>query len=475
MSVTVLDDVSAQPAVRPRDQSVAVGRLEALTGLRFFAAFCILSSHAAGWVAPFRDSDAIAHYGGALSLYGMPLFFVLSGFVINYNYGRLFETMRFRWAATEFIGARFARLYPLFICFFAVGLIVDVTFDWWRGHQWWWIRMVAHYATMTQSWFYMIIFDDRMIMSNAFGLAWSISTEFFFYICFLSFIVFFTRIKNWRLCLTVILVFSGCTLAFFIMAQAHRHGIENLAKAHIKNFVTVDQKWEDSFIRWLFYYSPYSRIFEFILGCLTARLYLLVVSKPIEPWEMSVARVAQALALAWLLLFGVANLLGDGSSVLGPYISFLALNFGCAVPIAVIIFCVSRYHTWLSTFFASAALVGLGEISYSIYVVHTWTLRIFIRDPVNFSLLFGLDAVFRITLAIALTLILSTATYRLIEMPGRRWLRQCSNGVLARCFGAREANIIGEEQSVAWRMVVSAGGLSLLLAACAIYQLLYRK
>jgi peptidoglycan/LPS O-acetylase OafA/YrhL len=477
MTLAAAEDAPIKPAAAPLSRTVAAGkRLDALTGLRFFAAFFILFSHASEWVAPFRNSDAIAHYGGAPSIYGMPLFFVLSGFVIQYNYGSLFESMRFRWAAVEFIGARFARLYPLFICFFAVGLIVDFTITWLGHHPGWWIRMFLHYVTMTQSWFYMIIFEDRMIMNNAFGLAWSISTEFFFYICFLSLVFFTLRIKNWGSCLAIMIIFSATILYMLIKANAHLPIIENIGRDHIENFVTASEKWSDSFLRWLFYYSPYARVFEFILGCLTARLYFLLADTPVCAQEAFAGKVAQVVAFLWLLFFGFATTFNGPTSVIASYANFLALNFGCAVPIAVTIFCVSRYQNWLSTFLGSASLVALGEISYSIYVVHTWTLRIFIRDPVDFSKANALDAVIRIGLGIALTLILATATYRLIEMPGRRWLRSLSGRALIQVFGAREANVAGiDSRSAVLRAFAAVSGIVLLLAACVAYQLSYSK
>jgi hypothetical protein len=89
-------------------------QLDALTGLRFFAAFFILISHAAAWTSPFIGSNTLSRFGGIPSLYAMTLFFVLSGFVIHYNYGKLFREMRFRWAATEFIGGSICETLPAF-------------------------------------------------------------------------------------------------------------------------------------------------------------------------------------------------------------------------------------------------------------------------------------------------------------------------------------------------------------------------
>src|SRR5215469_14977200 len=118
-----------------KSEGVSSHQLKALHGLRFLAAFCILFGHSCTWLANFNDNDAFHRFGGYFSIYGMPLFFVLSGFVIHYNYSRLFSTMRSRWAILEFLGARFARIYPLFICFFVVGLAVDGVLQWLNHHE----------------------------------------------------------------------------------------------------------------------------------------------------------------------------------------------------------------------------------------------------------------------------------------------------------------------------------------------------
>jgi hypothetical protein len=46
------------------------------------------------------------------------------------------------------------------------------------------------------------------------------------------------------------------------------------------------------------------------------------------------------------------------------------------------------------------------------------------------------DAIYSVVCGIALTLTLSYATYTLIEIPGRRWVRGVLDGVILRLFGA---------------------------------------
>src|ERR1700722_17044225 len=100
-----MDDITAKPATGSTSAAVAdsppaapatelaketgisqVGEssheLGELPGLLFLGAFCILISHACHWLANFKDTRTVFNYGEVFSLYGMPPFFVLSGFLL---------------------------------------------------------------------------------------------------------------------------------------------------------------------------------------------------------------------------------------------------------------------------------------------------------------------------------------------------------------------------------------------------------
>jgi peptidoglycan/LPS O-acetylase OafA/YrhL len=85
--------------------TIARDNIDALTGLRFVAAFLIVLGHS---YAPWREVTAI----------GMPLFFTLSGFIIHYVYSEAFGRGWLR-ATWEFAVARFSRLYPLYFVLLA--------------------------------------------------------------------------------------------------------------------------------------------------------------------------------------------------------------------------------------------------------------------------------------------------------------------------------------------------------------------
>src|SRR5215472_3534712 len=72
---------------RPSTAVAKLGDLPALTGLRFFAAFFIFVGHATPMMLKLNPSpQLLINVTDCFLEIGMQLFFVLSGFVIHYNY-----------------------------------------------------------------------------------------------------------------------------------------------------------------------------------------------------------------------------------------------------------------------------------------------------------------------------------------------------------------------------------------------------
>jgi peptidoglycan/LPS O-acetylase OafA/YrhL len=445
--------------------------LRALHGLRFLAAFCILFSHACSWLANFKDTHTIFDYGDFFTVYGMPLFFVLSGFVIHYNYSRLFSTMRPRWAIIEFLGARFARIYPLFICFFLVGLAVDGVLQWCDHHKLNLLLVMGHFLTLTQSWVYIVLYGDRLVLDGTFGLSWSLSTEFFFYLAYIVLVLHIARMRS----IAGLLVTAGAMSALVLTAYAYAAGHGNAINAFGVQYMNGNVSGtEHTVFWWLFYYSPYGRVFEFILGCLTAQIYAIFSQHPVSAREERWGRIVVGAALAFLVAFALVYLFRPFGPEVARYAELLKLNFGCAVAIAALIFCVSRYRSSaVAAMLSTPLMVLLGDLSFSIYAVHTWTLRIFERPSMEFHYGLEWEAAFRIVMAIALTLILSSATYRLIEVPARAWLRRVVARRLLRSFGPREANMLAAGQTYSARREFAVATLFVaLIGALVAYQFL---
>ena len=476
-SAAVADSPAAGAAELAKETGISqVGEssheLRALHGLRFLAAFCILYSHACGWLANFKDKQTILHYTGELvGIYGMPLFFVLSGFVIHYNYSRLFSTMRPRWAILEFLGARFARIYPLFICFFLVGLAVDEVLQWYYEHKLNLLLVMGHFLTLTQSWVYIVLYGDRLLLDGTFGLSWSLSTEFFFYLSYIVLVLHITRMRSIAGLLITAGAMSVLVLTSFVYAATHRGAINAFSGRYMNDHFGASNH---SVYWWFFYYSPYARVFEFILGCLTAQIYALFSAHPVSPGEARWGRIILNVSLVFLVAFSFVHVFRPFGPGIAEYVDAVTPNFGVAVGIAALIFCVSRYRTsTVASLLSMPLMVLLGDLSFSVYAVHTWTLRIFERPPMDFRYGVELEAAFRIVLAIALTLILSTATFRLIEVPARARVRKAVARRLLRSFGPREANTLAAGQIYSARREIAVGLLFVaMIGALVAYQFL---
>ena len=408
--------------------------ISALTGLRFFAAFFILFAHAVDWLAQFQDSRFRENFT-FVSMYGMPLFFVLSGFVIHYNYGMLFSTKPSARAVAEFGAARFARLFPLYFCFLLMAIVADdfvlKTFN--RPELA--AEILAFFFTLTQTWLFRI-YDGISVHAWLFGLSWSISTEMFFYLAYVPAVYFVLRIKKTGSALAAVLLYAFGVTLLFIWSRYELVPILNFFKAHVAlTYVGAAADFEQSAFRWIFYYSPYTRVFEFLMGCLTAHLFITLHPRPVSKREQSVATAALVAALSLLVILGMLYQGAIKLGVINVYVQHLALNFLCAPAIAVVLLFVCRYDGAFTRFMSLPLLVALGETSYSIYLVHTWTLRIFNHPITGYHWALGIEAVFRVAFGIIFTLLVAYATYQLIEVPSRVWLRRRLGRVIAIGFG----------------------------------------
>jgi len=389
--------------------------IPALTGVRFFAALSILICHCIT-MSGFAPSSPIYLFRESAAQIGMTLFFVLSGFVLFLNYGPQFGSRPWRETTRSFFVARFARLYPLYaFCLFVTAL--------WK--PWDLSADALMFVPLLQSWLPAI--GHGGFLPTKFPLmhhSWSISTEMYFYLWFpaiASALIWWLRRRNPFTLAAVVFVL---TIAIIYLAF-------RLADA---NILDGDQRVVRLF--WLAFYSPYVRVFEFLLGCIAAACLVSLSRTAPRPAEARWGRFVQACALASVLAFVAIRASKDvpiGWNIRN-FLDFLASNYLYAGPFAVLLFCVCRYSTAFSTFLSLRPIVLGGELSYSIYMLH-WPLILHFapgRPLIDPS--FGDYALFlcRCLAFMSLTLVASYGTYRLIEVPGRRYIRRKFEMVPAR-------------------------------------------
>jgi peptidoglycan/LPS O-acetylase OafA/YrhL len=409
------------------DYGRLLGPIPSLTGLRFIAASCVALTHGALLVVRFPGNPPLLYYlFTQISGMGMTLFFVLSGFVIHYNYSAPIRQQPSR-SILNFFAARFARLYPLY----CILLIYDLFRRFANGDFSGLItpgvslsepvvRALPWYISMMQSWAYKVIGNNNLLYQ--FGsvpqISWSISTEWFLYITYPAILFVMIPLKGGRAILgtTIVLAmlaFGGLTIAFFYSVE-----INNYAVAAFGRVADMGSHWQDSYFRWLIYFSPYSRVSEFILGCLTAAAYMRCRAAPPSPSEERAGMVT--------LCGSVLGLAALNYILFAPPQHFVwyHMSFGFAPLVAVLIFCCARYTNSIVGILSSGLFVVAGEASYSLYLLHVLVFVPLARHigPVN-SQLAEIHAFSWLAVAFLGCVGVSLVTYTIYEVPARRLLR----------------------------------------------------
>lgn len=359
-----------------------VDRLDALTSLRFVAAAMIVVNHVRGYFGiPSIWGDPFPYQQGVTA------FFVLSGFILTYVYPSL------SWQATpRFWWARIARIWPAHV----VGLLLFIALMAPRG-------MPASNTVQTglanvllvHAWIPIV---DYFGSFNA--PAWSVSTELGFYLLFPLLLVNFRRTWAWKLGLALVLLlvlgYVGNAIPRLPLLKANR--------IDVYGFV---------------YVSPLGRLFEFVLGMCTCLLWQRIrTSSRLTTLWCTVGELA-AVGLTILLLYTLgANgarwtaWLGDAGHI------WLVHGGGGAPGFAAVILMVALGRGVLARLLRFPVLVILGEVSYSVYLVHQTLIKVAISDPwfVTLPTRIALPVFCAVTLALAFTI------WLLVERPARRLL-----------------------------------------------------
>jgi peptidoglycan/LPS O-acetylase OafA/YrhL len=388
--------------VRPAEHSqpsIAVeklGDLPPLTGLRFLAAFFVLVGHGTPMMLKLTPNpQLVINVTNCFLEVGMELFFVLSGFVIHYNYADVGRLPRPQNLAKFYI-ARFARIYPLYLLFLTLQLVLN-------GGA---LRALWFYLGLTQSWVYIIIRGVPLIGHLSSAITWSISTEWFFY-CLYPIVTWLLARTRYRLTAALVLTalaLLGLVLAVFIFLHAQE--VDAFAQA-------AWGKPGDFFFTWLIAFSPVGRLPPFLIGIATAHIFITRYHQPVGEAERRLGMVLLTLALVCASSMCGAQSLGN------PYVGLSAL-FVYSLSIAVVIFCCARYRSLFSRILSVPLLIVCGDASYSIYLFHETILEMTgVRGILPWTLFNVFYVGARFAAAVLITIAFSAVMYRVYEAPAR--------------------------------------------------------
>jgi peptidoglycan/LPS O-acetylase OafA/YrhL len=339
-----------------------------LTGLRFVAAFCVLIAHSVTVLIGAHEVYWIKQASG----FRMTLFFVLSGFVIHYNYAAAVTGKQaFRGIAT-YLWARFARLYPLFLLTLAVAVFLSLgPKHLWTGQPRQLNQIVAalpYFLLSIQSWVYHPIEDRSLLFSVDWGAAlrWSISTEWFFYFAYPAIALLIVLLRSSRVAILGAMLWCALWAAISIAVHDRLTQTDAWAIGHFGPLASFQQNKDQSFFFWFQYFSPYLRIGEFVLGAIVAQIYVRLQQYAVDERENVAGALGLLVAAGSIFVITYFTF----SPAIGSNLFRSMLSFALAPPAALLIFCVARYQSPVSRLLASRTGVLLGDASYSIYLVH---------------------------------------------------------------------------------------------------------
>jgi peptidoglycan/LPS O-acetylase OafA/YrhL len=377
---------------RPHGKNVVrSGEIKALTGLRIVAAVWVVLFH-------FRPllHDAAPGFLDALTpvlncgAQGVDLFFILSGFVLTWNY---LDRMGGSWSARatlHFLWLRLARVWPVYLVTLHMAALW-VIFTLHVGHvpsqeiyRFTAISYVRQ-VLLVQLWF-QPFFDD----SSWDGPAWSISAEWLAYI-----------------------LFGLLVLVIFRLARATRaRNLMWLAVAAslppVVSLLVTGQ-----------FYTPWSWLPRIVMQFTAGALVAAAVCR-LQPTDRGrrAAGYASLLLLAGVVAFlywsdahplhGVSDTGGLVDVLFVPLVMTLAIG-------------TSSLPALLST----RPMVYGGQISFCLYMVHELAHTAWIWTAEQFQLtMVGNDGKLLLAAVLATTFVAAAVLYHVVEEPGRRWMRR---------------------------------------------------
>ena len=374
------------PTTSPTPEPAKVaGRFEALDGWRGVCACLVVLFHFHGY-SPIYTSPLVRN-----SYLFVDFFFVLSGFVIAWNYAARLGS----WAEVRrFLVLRLGRVYPLHVFMLFLFLAWETA------------RLIGSMGQASPPSAFQGVNDPGAVLSNLFlvqslhvhdsltwnGPSWSISTEVWTYVIFALLCVTF-GLRLWMLAVAAIVP----PLALLYLSSS---GMD----------VTFD-------------WGLVRCVFGFALGVMCYHIH------KARPLRLAAAGPVAATAAEFAV---VAAVVGKSPwSLLAPFV----------FAVAVLVF--ASEDGAVSRVFRTAPLRWLGTLSYSIYLTHFFFVLLFpvvvkrlvhqdLWTPMpigsgQYVLAFGrndVEGTLFYVAVVAVTLAFSAFTYRWIETPGRDWSRR---------------------------------------------------
>ena len=341
-----------------------------LTSLRLIFALMVFGAH-----CYVIDSFFNAHFFKE-GFVGVSFFFVLSGFIIAYNYQKKLQENKI--TKRGFWVARIARVYPLHwltllvAVFLGNYVVASGSIDW----------LKHFFASLTLTNAYIPKVDYFFSFNSP---SWSLCCEQLFYFSF-PFLIPLT--KNYKQLLGV----------FGVVAVLMIVGMYFTPEEDIKGY---------------WYVNPVTRFPDFIVGMLLFQLYERLKDKNITSLQGSIMEIAA------VILFLAFYLYASEIPKVYRYSCFYWL------PVAAILISFSLQKGVLSRILSNRFLVIGGEISYSFYLIHLFVLLSYVEWQKESG--FQIAWYYSIPVLLCVIVLLCMLSYRYFEKPMNKRIKSLLN------------------------------------------------
>lgn len=307
--------------------------IDTLTSLRFLAIFFIFLSHLS-YFTQYENLKPIFDNYFYEGYFGVTFFFLLSGFVLCYNYYNRITDIKFD-KVLLFAKRRLARIYPIHVITFVISLpllykdIIKYP-----------IKNLVNAIlniTLLQS-----FIPNQEVYFSFNSVSWNLSSLILFYLMFPVILVLIKKITKDGCCYISILV------AIILITL---------------EFVFISIFKSSNYIHWLFYISPFFRLIDSSIGMLLAVMYIKNKNKKMKS---SIINIFEILSLV-ILIIALINFkhINQVYRYGIYYIPFLSL----------IIYVYAFQKGVISQILKNKIFVYLGTISFSFYMIHQLVLR----------------------------------------------------------------------------------------------------
>ena len=332
MSTTVpIPAESASPALPPAPGSPRKPALPALSGVRTLLAISIMLFHFTPphteWLRPLLDNSFIF----------VGCFFLISGFILTYNYGDRALTLVKR----DFWFARFARLYPTYL--FVLLLSLPMLAGEWqaRPHTEFWQGLILT-PLLLQGW-------SPSLATFWNTVAWTLSADVLLYFAFPFLIVLWARNSRW---LDRPLRVAAVVLLLWLLGLTPHVLYHFLNPDHLP---AEADRYTGAFWMRVLKYTPPVYLCTFLAGVALAKLHALLTLSTRQRLAMS------ALALTAICLFFY---------LAAPHIPYVIVHGALLLPLFCLLILGLSGPNLIASAFAMRPLVILGETTFALYLLH---------------------------------------------------------------------------------------------------------